>query len=310
MELDKEKNLNEIQYIKEQIYIMNKKVEKIERELINEETGTILTNSMRGKFLTLYIYADPVLFEQDALTVSLRSNALEFLEWAKKHFNCTIIFNRSVPEIQEAFNEFYLDEWLSEIKINHCGDNNKITDLIDPYADYYIISTESFRSPIFQTEDKNEHKRYIKLSKQPLDQAQIQLFERLFDIVNLKIRPFLKNVPDNISVYSRLGKDTSFYKDFTYGEQYETGYISFTIESEHYTFDTNYKLEYNYEGYKSNSINLYQTKGIEGLIEKMDEITKKILPVIPLVTFLISLRVADKKRKGLFRNSREYDFLR
>lgn len=270
--------LKELFELKKDVREINKRIEFLEKTL-RVETKNNYINYV-GKLLHLYIYADDALFEEEGLKISLRSNAVEFLEWAKDHFSCTIITNRSIEVIQETFNTIYLD-WLNEIQIvvKDINDND-IEKLIDPYKEFYIVSTETLKGKVFSSEDAYGIKRYIKLGKQPFSNIKEKLFAPLLKFTESKISPILLNKPSSMGNYVRLGNKECFYRNFTYGKQYKKGYICLTVESTKYSLYTSFTLQHYYKEYEFNDYNLFQTKGIEELVEKLGEVFDTIIPLM------------------------------
>ncbi|UYZ21763.1 hypothetical protein [Mesobacillus jeotgali] len=270
-------NLLEIQKIKHEIDQLRYKIEEIEKRTINKNLSAS-NNITRRKLLTLYIYADEALFENNEKTIILRSNAVEFLKWAKIHFECAIITNNPRSEIKKSLEE--MNDWLKEIKVIEKNTLTTIDDVIDTYKDFYIISTETLRGPTYQLVDISENKRYIKLNKKPLDQAQIKLFKRLNDIARNKMSFILNNIPNNIKSYSILGNENYIYRNFTYGKQYTKGYIELTIQSLDYSLITKFTINYYIKQYESKRYTLYTTSGLEEFLEKIENISDIVLPII------------------------------
>lgn len=278
--INTDETLKEIYKLRNEIDNLYAKINAIENEVKGKDVQTSICVGKSSKSLSLYIYADEALFEKDDFCLSLRSNAVEFLDWSKRHFNCIIISDNPLYLVRESFNNLYLSDWLNEIQILEKEDSTNVESIIDPYKDFYIVSTKALQGTVIQSTDLNNKKRYIKLNKQSLTQAQVKLFKCLLRVVNSKIESIIRNNPDNISVYSRLVEDEQFYKLFTYGKQYKKGYISLKIESSKYTLDTVFVLKQYYKECNSNTYTLFTTKGVEELVDKIHEIYKTVIPIM------------------------------
>ncbi|MBD3843383.1 MAG: hypothetical protein IE909_16175, partial [Campylobacterales bacterium] len=186
------------------------------------------------KLLTLYVFAEEALIETVGLSANIRPNAIDFLKWATKHFNCVLLCKSSASIIQEALNDPYMNNCFNKIQVVEITEDYSIEEAIDHYKDFYIVSTEPLKGPDSQVTDINKNKRYIKLNKKPIEHAQIKLFKCLKELVEYKVKTAAINIPipEKVKVYRSVwsdDSDTYFYNSFRYREIYEKGCLELTI---------------------------------------------------------------------------------